>query len=139
MSGMNFDQWPVAQMSDFEIVIIDATQWKSGEYTLMFNFYKTIAETEGDKSSGFTLCTHIGGTSLREVYLKIASLVADIGFFDGCDVSDHGVLWNEDGDEIATISWHQYSDDEWDSENGSDSDGLVIEVESEFPPPTMLQ
>jgi len=115
MSKMNFSEWPVVDMMDFETVIIDATRWDNGDYTAMLNFYHTMAETEEERSTGFTLCTHIGGRNLREVYQKINAAVL-LGLFDGASVDAHGTLWNEAGDEIDGICWHQYDDEEYDED-----------------------
>jgi hypothetical protein len=131
-------EWPIVDMMDFESVVISATRWDSGEYTAMFNFYHTVADGEGEANSGMSLATHIGGLTLRELYLKLETLF-DIGYFDGTEVEDHGQLFDERGEELATICWHQLSDDEWDSETDDDMSALVIEVESDFPPPTMIQ
>ena len=128
--------WPIVDVADFESVIISATKWDSGEYTAMFNFYHTVGD-DGKGNTGMSLATHIGGLTLRELYLKLETLF-DIGYFDGTEVDDHGQLFDERGNELATICWHQLSDDEWD-EGDDDMSALVIEIESEFPPPTMIQ
>ena len=130
--------WPVVETVDFEGIVIDATKWDTGEYTALFNFYHTVAESEDDTNSGFTLTTQISGVTLRELYQKIEMLISVIGVFDGTPVSDHGRLINENGDEIAQICWHQYSDSEW-TEDMDDMSGLTITLESDFPPPTMIQ
>ena len=127
--------WPIVDMMDFESVIISATRWDSGEYTAMFNFYHTVAD---EANTGMSLATHIGGLSLRELYLKLEMLF-EIGLFDGTEIEDHGRLFDEQGNELATICWHQLSDDEWDDETDDDMSALVIEVKSDFPPPTMIQ
>jgi hypothetical protein len=141
MSDIDTDfmkEWPVVDMMDFEGVVIDATKWNSGEYTALFNFYHTMAEKEGEANTGMTLATHIGGMTLRELYLKLEALWS-IGLFDGSILSDHGRLINEEGDELAQISWPSFSDEEWDDETDDDMSGLTIIIESEFPPPTMIQ
>jgi hypothetical protein len=130
-------EWPILDIMDFEGVVISATRWDSGEYTAMFNFYHTVAEDEGGANTGMSLATHIGGLTLRELYLKLDMLFT-IGLFDGTEVDDHGTLFDERGEELATICWHQLSDDEWD-EDDTDMTALSIKVESEFPPPTMIQ
>lgn len=130
--------WPVVETLDFEGVVIDATKWPDGGYTALFNFYHLQAEKEGDLNEGFTLTTQISGDTLRELYSKIQILVEVVGMFDGTVVSDHGRLINEEGDEIAGICWSQYSDAQWE-EDMDDMSGLIFKVESEFPPPTMLQ
>ena len=129
-------EWPILDIMDFEGVVISATRWDSGEYTAMFNFYHTMAE-DGTGNTGMSLATHIGGLTLRELYLKLETLF-EIGLFDGTDVDDHGTLFDERGEELATICWHQLSDDEWE-EDDTDMTALSIKVESEFPPPTMIQ
>ena len=129
-------EWPILDIMDFEGVVISATRWDSGEYTAMFNFYHTMAE-DGTGNTGMSLATHIGGLTLRELYLKLETLF-EIGLFDGTDVDDHGTLFDERGEELATICWHQLSDDEW-QEDDTDMTALSIKVESEFPPPTMIQ
>jgi hypothetical protein len=129
-------EWPIVDMMDFESVVISATRWDSGEYTAMFNFYHTVAD-DGVGNTGMSLATHIGGLTLRELYLKLETLF-NIGYFDGTEVDDHGQLFDERGNELATICWHQLSDDEWE-EDDDDMSALSIKVESEFPPPTMIQ
>jgi hypothetical protein len=141
MSDIDTDfmkEWPVVDMMDFEGVVIDATKWDSGEYTAMFNFYHKMSDREGEANSGMTLATHVGGLTLRELYLKLETLWS-VGLFDGSTLSDHGRLVNENGDELAQISWLSFSDAEWDPENDDDMSGLTIVIESDFPPPTMLQ
>jgi len=128
--------WPIIDTMDFEGVVISATRWDSGEYTAMINLYHVIAE-DGTGNAGMTLATHIGGLTLRELYLKIETLI-DIGLFDGTEVDDHGTLFDERGNELATICWHQLSDDEWE-EDDDDMSALSILIESDFPPPTMIQ
>lgn len=129
--------WPVVDMAEFEGVIISATRWADNEYTAMINLYHTIGE-DGAGNTGMSIATHIGGSTLRELYLKIETLF-DIGLFDGTEVDDHGTLFDEHGNELATICWHQFSEDEWDDETDDDMSALTITIVSEFPPPTMIQ
>lgn len=133
-----FENWPVIVTGEFEMLTIDAVHWTDGNYSATLNFFKTVAENEDQQSTGFSLCTHMVASSLRQLYLKIEVLL-EVGILDNCDISDNGTLWNEFGDEIATICWHQFSDTEWDDETSSVHDGLIIEIESEYPPPTMIQ
>jgi hypothetical protein len=139
MSKMNFTDWPFVDMMDFKAVVVDATRWDEGEYTAMLNFYHTIAESESEKSSGFTIATHIGGDTLREVYQKITTILM-MGLFDGSSVQAHGTLYSESGDEIANICWHQYSDDSYDDEEDDDMVGLFDEEDATaHSAPVMLQ
>lgn len=138
MSKMNFADWPVVDMTDFEVVVVDATRWEDGSYTAMFNFYHTMAEKEGEYSTGFSISTHICGDTLREVYQKVTATIL-LGFFDGSSVQAHGTLYNENADEIAEICWHQYSDDEYDDETDDDMVGLFDDESTTHPAPAMLQ
>lgn len=129
--------WPIVDMMDFESVVISATRWDSGEYTAVFNFYHTTGE-DGEANTGMSLATHIGGLTLRELYLKVEAMF-QLGLFDGTEIEEHGQLFDERGEELAAICWHQFSDEEWDPETDDDMSALVIEVTSDFPPPTMIQ
>ena len=120
MSTMNFKDWPVAYMDDFEEITVDVTRWDNGLYNAAFNFHKEYSD---DGNEGFTLCTQVVGGSIRELYDKITDLIM-LGIFDGSNVQAHGNLYDTDHNELATICWHQYSDDEWDDEN-DDSQGLT--------------
>lgn len=140
MSNMNFKDWPVAQMCEFEEVTVDVTKWNDGFYTANFNFYKECSD-EGNQ--GFTLCTQVEGSTIRELYGKITALIT-LGIFDGSNVQAHGELYDEDHNELALICWHQYSDAEWDVDGG-DIQGLIFAGDHErvkmttHIAPTMLQ
>lgn len=129
--------WPIVDMLDFESVIISATRWDSGEYTAMFNFYHTVADDEDGANAGMSLATQIGGRTLRELYLKL-EILFKVGLFDGTEIDDHGQLFDERGEELATICWHQLTDSAW-TEGDDDMSALIVEIESDFPPPTMIQ
>jgi hypothetical protein len=138
MSKMNFADWPIVDMLDFEVVIVDATRWEDGCYTAMFNFYHTMAEKEDEGSTGFSIATHIGGETLREVYQKVTAAIM-LGLFDGTSVQAHGTLYSEGGDEVADICWHQYSDEEYDDETDDDMVGLSDSEAVVIRAPAMLQ
>jgi hypothetical protein len=67
---------------------------------------------------------------LREVYEKV-TISIELGLFDGTSVQAHGTLYNEAGDEVADICWHQYSDE--DSTEG----GLLDTVATHGAPVTL--
>ena len=141
MSRMNFKDWPVATMCEFEEVIVDATKWNDGFYSASFNFFKEYSD---DGNAGFTLCSHVIAPTLRELYLKVTGVI-ELGMFDGSNVQAHGGLYDEDHNELAMICWHQYSDSEWDAED-DDTQGLTFADEHErvkvgltHPAPTMIQ
>lgn len=129
--------WPIIDMMDFEGCVISATRWDSGEYTAMINLYHKFSP-DGTQNEGMSFATHVGGLTLRELYLKIETLI-EVGMFDGTEVDSHGTLFDERGEELATICWHQFSADEWDPESDDDMSALTLTIESEFPPPTMIQ
>lgn len=111
---MNFAEWPVVDVAEFEFVEIDVTRWGDTEaeyeYTAVLNFYRTVGEGE-TPNTGFTLCTHIGATSLFDLHTKIAMMV-EAGFFDGADVQAMGTLYDEDHVELETIDWNSFIDDD---------------------------
>ena len=121
MSKMNLSDWPVAHMSDFCEVVVDVTKWDTNAYSANFNF---VHEYSDSGNSGFTLTSQVIGASIREIYQKVTVLI-NLGFFDGSNVQAHGELYDEDHNELATICWHQYADDEWD-ESGDDDQGLTF-------------
>ena len=132
MSNMNFKDWPVADMSEFCEVIVHVTKWDENAYTANFDF---VSEYSDEGNRGFTLCTQVVGASIREIYQKVTMLIG-LGIFDGSNVQAHGELYDEDHNELATICWHQYGDDEWD-ESGDDTQGLTF-VDDESGPEITL-
>lgn len=94
--------WPVLDTLEFDNVSIDVTKWDD-VYTVMLNFYESSSIDE-PPYSGFSLCTQVCGTTLEEVYGKITVLI-DCGLFDGIDISAHGSIWDDSGNEIGEISW----------------------------------
>ena len=140
MSKMNFKDWPVADMTDFDAVVVDATKWGDDGYSAVFNFVHKYSD-QGNE--GFTLMTQVIGSTLREVYQQVTAII-NLGFFDGSNVQAHGALYDEEHNELATICWHQYSDEEWDSTDDdsqglSTEDGFDAELIVNFPAPTTIQ
>ena len=108
---MNFKEFPVVDILDFKAVTIDATQWSSTNYSLMFTFWKSLDRTVKDepKAEGMILCTHMGGSNLREAYDNFEILFSS-GFFNGISVFPNGVLWNDQGEILSEIHWQELED-----------------------------
>ena len=118
---MNLKDWPVADMAEFEEVIIDATKWGTDGYSANLNF---VHKWDEEGNLGFTLCSGLVDETLRGLYMKIKTLV-ELGLFDGSEVQAHGNLYDEDHNELALICWHQFDDDEWD-EGRDDNQALTM-------------
>jgi hypothetical protein len=106
---MKLKKFPVLDMSEFETVCIDATQWEDGTYSIMLAFFKNFAD-EKKRARGFVMNTYMGGESLREVYHKIDAIFS-LGLFNGTELSAHGTLYDQEGEKIDDICWHQFSDE----------------------------
>ena len=111
---MNFQDFPVACMHDFEAVVVDVINCEDA-YVVQLNFFKQFADDEDQRAEGFVLATQICGETLLEIYQKI-TLMIEIGFFDGTNVSGHGTLYDENHDEIESICWHQFGEADYDED-----------------------
>lgn len=111
---MNYKDFPVACMTDFEAVVVDVVNCDD-VYVAQLNFFKQFAGDNEQRGEGFVLVTEICGDNLLEIYQKIQSMI-DIGFFDGTDVSGHGTLYDEEHNEIDQICWHQFGEDDYDED-----------------------
>jgi len=109
--NINFKEFPVLDTLDFEAVTVDATEWSTDNYSLMLTFWKTFPKSNKDerKPEGIILCTHMGGSSLREAYDNFELLYRS-GLLNGISVYPNGVLWNTSGDIISEISWQDLED-----------------------------
>lgn len=110
---MNFRDFPVACMHDFEAVVVDVVNFED-TYVAQLNFFKQFADGE-QRAEGFVLATEICGETLLEIYQKITMMI-EIGFFDGTNVSGHGTLYDENHDEIESICWHQFGEADYDED-----------------------
>lgn len=108
-------EWPVLDTLDFEGVSVDVTEWDKDAYTVTLNFHMA-SETGEPPYSGYSLCTQMGGESLREVWERVDVLLS-IGFFDGVQVSSTGTIWSADGDEIGTVDWNDYAEEDDDADD----------------------
>lgn len=111
---MNFKDFPVACMTDFEAVVVDVINFED-TYVAQLNFFKQFADDSDQRAEGFVLATEISGDTLLEIYQKIAMMI-EIGFFDGTNVSGHGTLYDENHDEIESICWHQFGESDYDED-----------------------
>ena len=111
---MNFRDFPVACMHDFEAVVVDVINFED-TYVAQLNFFKQFADDGEQRAEGFVLATEISGDTLLEIYQKIAMMI-EIGFFDGTNVSGHGTLYDENHDEIESICWHQFGEADYDED-----------------------
>ena len=111
---INYKDFPVAEMHEFESVVVDVIS-RQDEYEVVLNFFTQFANDGGQRGEGFVLATQITGTTLLEVYQRVAALIG-AGLFDGTQVSGHGRVFNEDHDEIDTVCWHQFGDDDYDDD-----------------------
>jgi hypothetical protein len=118
-----FKKWPVAELAEFEMLIIDATRWHTGEYTAQFNLYQNVAQKEDEQNTGLTLLSQLCAPTLRELFERI-DLVVMSGLFDGIYIDAHGTLYNEQFQEVAEICWMQYHDDIYDEDEDDDTTGL---------------
>jgi hypothetical protein len=112
--NMDYKGFPVACMSDFEAVVVDVINYED-EYIAHLNFFKQFADDEGQRGEGFVIATQISGETLLEIYQKIA-LMIEVGFFDGTNVAGHGTLYDEEHNEIESICWHQFGEDDYDED-----------------------
>jgi hypothetical protein len=112
--NMDYKGFPVACMSDFEAVVVDVINYED-EYIAQLNFFKQFADDEGQRGEGLVLATQISGETLLEIYQKIA-LMIEVGFFDGTNVAGHGTLYDEEHNEIESICWHQFGEDDYDED-----------------------
>lgn len=111
MSDMNFKDFPVVEVQEFETVIIDATLWKDGMYSAHFNFFKQFSEDEVSGAEGFALLTRVCGESLAELYDKIVLLIMS-GIFDGVEICSHGTVYDEDYIEIEPVCWNSFAEED---------------------------
>jgi hypothetical protein len=105
-----FASWPVTDMLDFEFVCVDATLWQDGTYTAQI---VCVEDEERSDPGGLIILTQLGGSNLREIYNKI-NLLIEADLFAGTNVSGHGTLMDEHGDELGDICWQQFSDTDFD-------------------------
>ena len=105
---MKFKKFPMLDMCDFKMVIIDVTRAKNGTHSVVFNFFKRFADGKR-RAKGLLLSTHIEGESLNEVFHKWTAIY-DTGFFNGSEVSAHGHLYDHRGDMISEINWFEVAD-----------------------------
>jgi hypothetical protein len=112
--NMDYKGFPVACMSDFEAVVVDVINYED-EYIAQLNFFKQFADDGGQRGEGLVLATQICGETLLEIYQKIA-LMIEVGFFDGTNVAGHGTLYDEEHNEIESICWHQFGEDDYDED-----------------------
>lgn len=103
MPKMNFKDFPITEILDFELVTIDVTKFEDC-YQSHFSFFKKFKDEKGN-AEGFVFIPQILGESLEEIGERIDSLI-DSGFLNGINISDHGLLYNENGDEIGTVCWN---------------------------------
>jgi hypothetical protein len=111
---MDYKGFPVACMSDFEAVVVDVINFED-TYVAQLNFFKQFADDSDQRAEGFVLATEISGDTLLEIYQKITMMI-EIGFFDGTNVSGHGTLYDENHDEIESICWHQFGEADYDED-----------------------
>lgn len=132
---MDFKEFPVLDTLEFEAVTIDATQWSTTNYSLMFTFWKVFPKTKDDEREpeGVIMCTHMGGKSLREAYSNFELLFSS-GFLNNLSVYPNGFLWNEEGDIISEISWQELDDYTED-----DDEVEAFDIVDRHKSPTLLQ
>lgn len=104
---MDYKDWPVIDTMDFTHVEFDVTQWDDETYTLMINYYSEIAEKEGDKNSGMTMCLQLAADTLEEMHMRISALVA-LGMFENLEISGLGTVWDAEGEQIDEIKWNEF-------------------------------
>lgn len=104
-----FKEFPVFDQSDFELISFSATKWDDGTYSAHIDFFKRLANEEG-LAEGMTFITQIYGETLKELHDKLGTLI-DTGMLVCENIDAHGMLFDEQGNEIDTICWNMYSDD----------------------------
>lgn len=120
---MNFKEWDVIDLLDFQGIIIDLTKWEDGIYTVLFNYlcHPENPDDENEKNSGFTICTQMSGSSVLEVYEKLNTVI-EAGMFDGIEICAIGTIWDHEHNEIETINWNDFAD-----EDDATDDEVVID------------
>jgi hypothetical protein len=123
---INYKQFPVVSMDEYEGVVIDVHQSILG-YTPTIHFITQFPNPTAKLKSnrdvhGFGMTTHMICATLEEVYSKISQMI-DIGFFNRTSVSGYGNLWNDKDEVVREIEWHTYAtniDDDDDDEDDED-------------------
>lgn len=120
--NMNYKDFPVACMHEFESVVVDVINYDD-TYVVQLNFFKQFADEGDQRGEGFVLATEICGDTLLEVYQKVNALI-EIGLFDGTQVSGHGHVYDEDHNEIGQVCWHQFNEADYE-ENEDITDQMI--------------
>jgi hypothetical protein len=125
---INYKDFPVVSMDEYEGIVIDAHQSKDG-YTPSIHFVKQFWNPDAKKKSkrraeGFVMVTYMTCKTLEELHAKI-SMMIEIGFFNNTQVSAYGNLWNESDEVVSEIDWQMIGDNiEWANEDITD---LIID------------
>ena len=118
---INYKQFPVVSMDEYEGVVIDVHQSILG-YTPTIHFITQFPNPAAKLKSkrdvhGFGIMTHMICATLEEVYSRVSQMI-DVGFFNRTAVSGYGNLWNDKDEVVSEIDWQMIGDNiEWADED----------------------
>lgn len=104
MSKIDYSEFPWVSLYDFNSVVIDATYWEDDDfYQAMILFLKDDPENP-ERCHGMIWEVPICADSLGEIYKRVSCLIHS-GLFATLDISDHGTLYDSNGDQVELICW----------------------------------